>query len=107
MNVLAPKPWTQDEFFTWAERQEGSFEFAGFQPVAMTGGTVAYAIVIRNLHRALDARLHGTSSQPLGPDAGVATVDQAVRYPDALITCSKLELESRTVPGVIVAANAT
>jgi Uma2 family endonuclease len=38
----------------------------------------------------------------LGPDAGVATVGAAVRYPDALVRCSPLDLVLRTVPGVVV-----
>jgi Uma2 family endonuclease len=40
--------------------------------------------------------------EPLGPDAGVETVNKAVRYPDALVTCSQVDGESRLVPGVVV-----
>jgi hypothetical protein len=56
---------------------------------------------MRNLHRALDARLGNGEWQPLGPDAGIATVGTAVRYPDALVTCASLDLASRTVPGAV------
>jgi Uma2 family endonuclease len=96
------KPWTQQQFFAWAEARDDRHEFDGFQPVAMTGGTVGHAVVVRNLHRALDVRLHDGECQPLGPDAGVATVGTAIRYPDALVTCSRLDLAARTVPGVVV-----
>jgi Uma2 family endonuclease len=102
MNVALRKSWTQEQFFAWAAAQEGRHEFDGFQPVAMTGGTVGHAVVMRNLHRALDARLRNGECQPLGPDAGVETVGTAVRYPDALVTCSSLDLASRTVPGAVV-----
>ena len=101
MNVPFRKSWTQEQFFSWAEAQEGRFEFDGFRPVAMTGGTVGHSVVTRNLHRALDARLRTGGCQPLGPDAGVETLGAAVRYPDALVTCSKLDPASRTVPGVV------
>ncbi len=30
---------TREEFLDWAEAQEERYEFDGFQPVAMTGGT--------------------------------------------------------------------
>jgi Uma2 family endonuclease len=102
MNSALRKPWTRKRFFAWAETQEGRYEFDGSQPVAMTGGTVGHAVVMRNLHRALDARLHDGECQPLGPDAGVETVGAAVRYPDALVTCSRLDLAARTVTGVVV-----
>jgi len=94
--------WTQDQFFTWAASQEGRYEFDGFHPVAMTGGTVGHALIIRSLHRALDRRLRGGRCQPLGPAAGVATLGSAVRYPDALVTYTKPDGTALTVPGVVV-----
>jgi Uma2 family endonuclease len=102
MSAPLRRSWTQDEFFAWAASQEGRYEFDGFQPVAMTGGTVGHAIIIRSLHRALDRRLRGGGCQPLGPDAGVATVGTAIRYPDALVTCAKLDSGALTVLGVVV-----
>lgn len=102
MNLPLRKPWTQGEFLAWASGQEGRYEFDGFQPVAMTGGTLGHAVITRNLHRALDARLRNGDCQPLGPDAGVATTEAAIRYPDALVTCSPFEPEATTVPGVVV-----
>jgi Uma2 family endonuclease len=102
MSAPVPRPWTQDEFFAWTSSQEGRHEFDGFKPVAMTGGTVNHALIMRCLHRALDLRLRGRPCQPLGPDAGVATVGSAVRYPDALVTCSRLDGDALTVPGVVV-----
>ena len=51
MNVPIRKPWTQEQFFSWAEAQEARYEFDGFQPVAMTGGNVGHNRVLRNLQR--------------------------------------------------------
>ena len=67
----------------------------------MTGGTVNHGIIMRNLMSSPTGRLRGKSWQPLGPDVGVATVGNAIRYPDALVTCSKLAVTDRTVPGVV------
>jgi Uma2 family endonuclease len=35
----------------------------------------------------------------IGPDAGVATLGESVRYPDAVITCGKVDGDSYLVPG--------
>ena len=104
MNIALRKPWTQDQFFAWAETQETRYEFDGFEPVAMTGGNVNHNRVMWGLHRALDSRLRrgGGPCEPLGPDAGVETVNKAVRYPDALVTCSSMEGQEHLVPGVVV-----
>jgi Uma2 family endonuclease len=56
---------------------------------------------MRGLHRALDARLRHGPCQPLGPDAGIETSNKAIRYPDALVTCSKFNLTDQTIPGVV------
>jgi Uma2 family endonuclease len=102
MSAPLRRPWTQDEFFAWAGSQEGRYEFDGFQPVDMTGGTVNHAIIMQNVHAALRDRLRGGRCRPLGPEAGVATVGTAVRYPDALVTCAKLDGAALIVPGVVV-----
>ncbi|HEY1926281.1 MAG TPA: Uma2 family endonuclease, partial [Caulobacteraceae bacterium] len=102
MNVPLRKPWTQEEFFAWAETQETRYEFDGFQPVAMTGGFNNASAIGVNLVSVLRGRLRGSGCRPLGPDAGVETVNQAVRYPDALITCTKFDGTAKTVPGVLV-----
>jgi Uma2 family endonuclease len=70
----------------------------------MTGGSINHGLIMRALHRALDNRLKDGPCQPLGPDVGVATIDTAVRYPDALVTCAPLQGlgQSLTVPGAVV-----
>ena len=102
MNVPLRTPWSQQEFFSWAASQEGRYEFDGFQPVDMTGGTAGHSIIMQNVHAALRGRLRGSGCRPLGPDAGLATVGTAVRYPDALVTCSKFDREAMTIPGVVI-----
>ena len=102
MNVPLRRSCTQEEFLAWAGSQEGRFEFDGFQPIAITGGTLGHSLILRSLHRALDARLRRGPCQPLGLDAGITTVGTAIRYPDALVTCSTFDREAMTVPGAVV-----
>ncbi len=102
MTVALRKPMTQREFFDWAEAQDTRHEFDGVQPVAMTGGTLGHSLLIGNIYRQLANRLAGTGCRPLGPDAGVATVGDTVRYPDAVVTCTKFGREDRVVPNPVV-----
>ena len=103
MNIALRKPrMTRDQFFAWAEADGGRWEFDGFEPVAMTGGTVNHSRIARNIHAALRSRLRGSGCEPLGPDAGLATIGDTVRYPDALVTCTKVAGDARLVPGVVV-----
>ena len=86
--TLRAATMTRDQFFDWAEVQEGRYEFDGFQPVAMTGGSLNRNRIAFNIHFALRQRLGRTGCRALGMDAGVATVGDTVRYPDAVVTCS-------------------
>ena len=102
MNVALRQPsMTRDQFFDWAQAQEERYEFDGFQPIAMTGGTANHNRICQNVWSALRTRLDGTGCEAFGPDAGVATVGDAVRYPDALITCTKFAGSSLLIPNVV------
>jgi Putative restriction endonuclease len=98
MNAPLRGFWTREEFFAWAPSQEDRYEFDGFQPVAMTGGTLGHAAMIQNVHAALRARLRGKPGRSLGPDAGIETTGTAVRYPDALVTCSRFDRDALLTP---------
>ena len=74
------------EFLDWEERQERPFEFNGFQPVAMTGGTVAHDRITFNVQKALDLRLAGSRCRPFGPNVKIVASGR-VRYPDAFVSC--------------------
>ena len=103
MNVAIRIPaMTREAFFDWAEAQDGPYEFDGFQPVAMTGGSLNHDQMTANLSEALRTRLRGGPCRPFGPNAGVATIGDAVRYPDALVTCGEIDGTARLVPGVII-----
>jgi Uma2 family endonuclease len=97
-----PPRMTRDAFLTWAETQRARYEFDGFEPVAMTGGTRDHSQICQNIYAALRLRLKGMGCVPLGPDAGIATIGDAVRYPDALVTCTKGPGTDRLMPGVVV-----
>lgn len=103
MTVALRRPMTHEEFFAWAESQEGGFEFDGFQPVAMTGGTNLHGKVVRNLLFQLSLRLRGRACDPMGPEGGgVETTGGRIRYPDALVTCAPQNDRARLVRDPVV-----
>jgi Uma2 family endonuclease len=95
MSSALPKPMTLSEFLAWEERQELRYEFDGFAPVAMTGGTAAHDRITFNLQKALDAQLTGKPCQPWGPNMKII-VDGRARYPDAFVVCQPV-LSTATV----------
>lgn len=102
MSATGERAWTRDEFFAWAEARDGRYEFDGFRPVAMTGGNGLHNRITLNIHAALRSRLRGGSCSNFGPDLGIATVGGAVRYPDALVTCTRFPLVQRVAPNPVV-----
>jgi Uma2 family endonuclease len=87
---------TLAEFLEWEERQELRYEFDGFQPIAMTGGTVAHATVQRNLTVSLTSRLRGTLCRFYGSDLKIEVVGR-VRYPDGFIVRTPLSPRAKRV----------
>ncbi len=96
-----PKPLTLEEFIAWEERQELRFEFDGFAARAMTGGTLAHSAIQANLLGALASRLRGKPCRPHGSELKVRTAT-SIRYPDALVTCSKGSPRSTFAPDPLV-----
>lgn len=87
------KPMTLKSFLAWEERQELRYEFDGFRPIAMTGGTYAHARIQASLLRTLGNRLDGTPCKAIGSEMKVQTAN-SVRYPDAFVICSPIPLNA-------------
>ncbi len=103
MNLALRKPMTRDEFLRWAEAQDGRYEFDGAQPVAMVGGTNGHGVIASNLNGQLYLRLRGKSCRPMGAEGGgIATTGGKIRYPDALVTCTKVDRRDRLTPDPVI-----
>lgn len=90
MSVALRQPMSVAEFLAWEAGQEARYEFDGFDPVAMTGGTIAHDQITFNVRTALAGRLAGKPCRPLGPNVKII-VDGRVRYPDALVVCGPVD----------------
>ncbi len=83
-----PPPMPLAEFLAWEERQELRYEFDGFAPVAMTGGTRAHDTIQVSLLAALVGRLRGGPCRVHGSNLKIE-VAARIRYPDAFVTCGE------------------
>ncbi len=101
MNVALRRPMTLEQFLAWEEQQELRYEFDGFQPVAMTGGTAAHAGIQRNLIIALGLGLRGRSCQPYGSELKIE-VDGRIRYPDAFVVCTPVANHAKVVKDPVI-----
>jgi len=87
MSIALRKSMSLEAFLAWEEQQALRWEFDGFEPVAMTGGTAEHSAIQRNLYIAVGSRLRGKPCQLYTSDLKVA-VAGSIRYPDAFVVCS-------------------
>ena len=83
----ATRPMTLTEFLDWEDRQELKHEFDGYGPIAMSGGTVAHAIIQANLAMVLGSRLRGHPCRFYGSDMKIEVMGR-IRYPDGMVSCT-------------------
>ena len=92
---------TLAEFLTWEERQELRYEFDGFAPIAMTGGTARHEAISGTLRALLYQRLRGSRCHPWGPNSKIE-VQGRIRYPDAFVNCTPVPPRSTIIAAPVV-----
>ena len=101
MNIAMRRPMTLEQFLAWEDRQELRYEFDGFQPIAMTGGTAAHAAIQRNVIFSLAGRLRGEPCRPYGSELKIAVAGR-IRYPDAFVVCTPVPNNAKVVAEPVV-----
>jgi Uma2 family endonuclease len=92
---------TREEFLAWEAQQPLRYEFDGFQPIAMAGGTRAHAAIQRNLAIAVGSRLRDKPCQFYGSDLKIDTIE-TIRYPDGFVVCSPFVASATRIPDPVV-----
>jgi Uma2 family endonuclease len=95
------KPMSLTELLAWEGRQELRYEFDGFQPVAMTGGTASHESIGIALRALLFNRLRGGPCRLWGPTAKIE-VQGRIRYPDACVSCTPVAPDATIIRGPVV-----
>lgn len=101
MSVAFHGPRTQQQFFSWAQVQDVGYEFDGTKPVPIAGWTAGHSRVSGNIVVALSTRL-GKARHEVLRLAGMETTNQAVRYPDVLVSHSKADNKAHLVADVSI-----
>lgn len=101
MNVALRKSMSLEEFLAWEERQELRYEFDGFQPIAMTGGTFAHSSLQVDLLTALANHLRGKPCRPQGSHMKLM-LGGRIRYPDAFVVCSPVSPAAKVITDPVV-----
>ncbi len=101
MSATQRKPMTIAEFLDWEERQELRWEFDGFEPVAMTGGTARHRGIQRNLLGQLYNQLRGKPCAAHGSELKILAAE-SIRYPDAFVVCSPVDATATVVTEPVV-----
>lgn len=101
MSAAQQQPMSLTQFLAWEERQEIRYEFDGFRPVAMTGGTVAHDQITSNVRRLLEDRLAGKPCRPLGPNMKIIA-DGHVRYPDVFVVCHPVPATATVIENPVI-----
>ncbi len=87
MSAVLKHPMSLADFLDWEGRQEGKYEFDGFQPVAMTGRSFEHGVIQANLIREIGNWLRGGPCRIIGSDVKISAAG-SIRYPDAFVVCS-------------------
>lgn len=87
---------TLEQFLAWENRQELRWEFDGFQPVAMNGGTVEHSTIQSNLLAALINHLRGKPCRAHGSHLKIEVAGR-IRYPDAFVVCTPVPPGAKVV----------
>ncbi len=101
MSIALRKPMTLQEFLDWEEQQELKWEFDGFGPVAMTGGTSDHSAIQINLYASLRNRLRGKPCRAYTSDLKISA-GGSIRYPDAFVVCSPIPRGALVVTDPVV-----
>src|SRR5580700_4867636 len=101
MSAVRQNPMTLAEFLAWEERQELRYEFDGFQPIAMTGGTDAHEAIGGTLRFLLQTQLQGKQCRVRGPTLKIEVADR-IRYPDTFVYCTPVPPDETVIKDPVV-----
>lgn len=94
MAALAKRRYTLAEYLELDKHAEERYAYFGGEVVAMSGASLQHNRIVRNLIRAIDARLEGKSCEVLPTDMRIK-VPKALpyRYADLVVVCGEPLLE--------------
>lgn len=96
---------TLNEYLDWENQQPDKNEFYRGEVFAMVGARRVHGRVVSNLNRQLANRLDGSLCQVFTEGMKLQIADDAIFYPDVLVTCDKADLTTELIfrsPSVVI-----
>src|SRR5712691_3398245 len=92
--ALAKRRYTLEEYLELEKHTAERYEYCGGEVVAMSGASLRHNRIVRNLMRAIDARLEGKPCEVLPTDMRIK-VPKALpyRYADLVVVCGEPIIE--------------
>jgi Uma2 family endonuclease len=89
-----------EEFLAWEDQQEDRWEFDGFQPVAMVGGTSAHNLIVGAMEFSLRQRVK--SPCRVFHEGMRLRLAHSLRYPDLMVVCTPVPNDATDVTDPVV-----
>lgn len=86
-----------DEYLAWENQQPEKNEFYRGEVYAMVGARRIHGRVVSNLNRRLAEHLDGTPCQVFTEGMKLQVADEAIFYPDVLVTCDPADLATEMI----------
>lgn len=86
-----------DEYLAWENQQPEKNEYYRGEVFAMVGARRAHGCVVANLSRHLGNHLAGTPCRVFIEGMKLQIADDAIFYPDLLVTCDKADLATEMI----------
>ncbi len=93
------------QYLEWENRQPDRNEFYRGEVFAMVGARRVHGVVVGNLMRHLGNQLAGTPCRAFAENMKLQVADDAIFYPDLLITCDRADLSTELIfrsPSVVI-----
>ncbi len=101
MSAVLKHSMSLEAFLDWESQQALKYEFDGFEPVAMTGGSSEHAFIQVNIIREIGNRLRGSPCRVVGSELKIAAAG-SIRYPDAFVVCSPVPRGTMVVTDPVI-----
>jgi Uma2 family endonuclease len=101
MNVAVRRPrMSVEEFLVWESRQEERWEFDGFEPRAMVGGSLRHNRIVGALEFALRQRLADRCI--VCRETMRLRLEHTARYPDLMVVCTPVADDAQEITDPVV-----
>ena len=95
--ALPQQHLTLDDYLAWENQQPEKNEYYRGEVYAMVGARRVHGTVVSNLNRRLAEQLDGTPCRVFTEGMKLQVADDAIFYPDLLVTCDRADLATEMI----------